>query len=434
MKTTRFLVLALLVLCAWAGSAAIPVISSITPGEGSEFGGTEVVIRGSGFTVCESCPAHAVLPTVYFGTERAPTVGYIDSTELRVRTPAHPPVAVAVTVEQREGQEIRRTTVPNGFTFLEERFRMTPTSGPSSGGTVVTITGPFGSWPYDVVFGEQFARGYRVDANTLVAIAPPGSGTVDVRIFEYDVFIDTNIRFTYVTGPEDVQERVLLPLLTPPVNGANGSRFETELRAVNRTDRPAQIFGLTGDCVITCPTPDFETQPLVVEARGEVGSGEVVLDGTPGRFIYLPNDEPGRLWLNLRAFDTTATSGNFGTELPVVRDRDFFRNAPIVFVFGNVPTDPNFRSTVRIYATAGTTVTMEVETATSKTTRLIPMPPGGNRFIPAYAQVGNLPAGAGPIRITLRTPEPGRPGFATPFWAFVSVTNNRTQMITTIRP
>ena len=62
------------------------------------------------------------------------------------------------------------------------------------------------------------------------------------------------------------------------------------------------------------------------------------------------------------------------------------------------------------------------------------MRPGLNRFDPAYAQIGDMPANVGPLRITITPPEPGLPGFYMSYMAFVSVTNNDTQLITTIRP
>ena len=412
---------------------ADPVITSITPDEGSEFGGTEVVIRGSGFRICQTCDAATTLPQVSFGDRPAGTVGWIDSTELRVWTPEHPPGTVPVTVWQFENGVSRSATRADAFTFTEEAFKMTPRSGPASGGTLVTITGPFGSWPYDVVFGDQFVQGFRVNETTLVAVTPPGSGQVPVRIFEYDVYIDTNIVFTYVQEPGDDQERILLPLLTPPVNGAAGSRFHTELRAINRADvDPVDVFGLAASCSGNCPPSSYEANPLTLHPRGELLPVHMAYDGSPGRFLWVARNAADRLWLNLRVFDSTRSAKNFGTELPVVRERELFRNTPIFF--SGVPTDPQFRTTLRIYATAPMTVTVDVDTAGSPRSTKVALRPGMNRFDPAYAQFSDFPSNVGEIRVALTPPAPGEAGFATPYWAFLSVTNNDTQFITTIRP
>ena len=429
----RRLILLLAVLLSTATAYADPVITSITPDEGSEFGGTEVVIRGSGFTVCQTCDATTTLPQVWFGDRPSGTIGWIDSTELRVWTPEHPPGTVPVTVRQVESGVTRSTTRADAFTFTEEAFKMTPRSGPQSGGTLVTITGAFGSWPYDVVFGDQFVPGFRVNETTLVAVTPPGSGQVPVRIFEYDVYIDTNIVFTYVHGPADDQERILLPLLTPPVNGAGGSRFHTELRAINRIDwEPTDIFGLAPSCSGNCQPPSYEANPITLLPRGELLPVHVAYDGGPGRFLWVAKNAADRLWLNLRVYDSTRSANNFGTELPVVRERDFFRDMPIFF--SGVPTDPQFRTTLRIYATAPTTITVVVDAAGSPKETKVTLRPGMNLVDPAYAQFSDFPSNVGEIRVALTPPAPGQAGFATPYWAFLSVTNNDTQFITTIRP
>jgi len=117
-------------------------------------------------------------PDVLFDDLYAGTTSFISSTELRAITPVHAPGTASVTVYQQNGV----FTAPNAFTFRANPFKMTPSSGPISGGTVVTFTGDFGSWPYDVIFGQTFVPGYRVDKNTVVAVTPPAAGPEDKQI------------------------------------------------------------------------------------------------------------------------------------------------------------------------------------------------------------------------------------------------------------
>jgi hypothetical protein len=372
------------------------------------------------------------VPSVFFGGLASGTVGFVDSTELRVRTPPHAPGNVSVTVRQDDGE----FTAPNAFTYSADPYKITPSSGPLAGGTVVTITGQFGSWPYSVIFGQTFAPGYLLDNHTLVTVTPPaaGPGRVPVTIFEYDIGIPTNQTFNYLSGPADDQERILLPILTPPVTGATG-RFHSELRAFNRsTSQTAHIFGLSQACFGVCPpvVPDPTRDSIEIAEQHAVSPADVVYNGTPGRFIYVSLEQVARLWLNLRVFDETRSSENFGTEIPIVRDRDLFRNEPIVF--NDVPSDALFRNTLRIYATDAMTVRVEIVAGDQVTVRHVALRQGTSRFDPAYAQIGDLPSGAGPLRILITPPVAGEAGFFTPYWAFVSVTNNQTQMITTIRP
>jgi len=431
MTRLRFLLAALLFA---TPALAAPVITSITPSQGSEFGETHLVIRGTGFIVdCPPCPLGVKPPDVFFGNQLATTIGFVDSTKLDVFTPQHAPGTVPVTVRQLDGEFV----LANGFTFLREPFRMTPAEGPTSGGTAITITGDFGTWPYFITFGNMGVPSWRVDENTVVAITPPGSGRVEVKIIEYDIFRESNLFFTYRATALDDKERVLLPTFTPPLAGAHGSRFVTELRALNRsTTKAARIGGLSRACLdAVCPAvvPDPQRDTVEVPAGGELAPSDVVYNGTPARFVYLPKEEAGRIWLNLRVFDDSRTGVNFGTEMPVVRDRDLFRDTPIVF--SGVPTDPAFRNTLRIYAANRMTVWLEVRFANGNgVARDVFLQAGANEFFPAYAQVGDLPTDVGPVRITITPPRAGQFDFYTPYWAFISVTNNETQLITTIRP
>lgn len=414
----------LLILFATTASAA-PVITSITPIEGTEYGGTTVTIRGTGFKITSEVLVDGAVPAAqsWLGS----------STELRIVTAPHAPGTVSITVRQDDGE----STLPDAFTYLDDPYEMSPKSGPRTGGTLVTIKGEFDAPAYGVIFGERSALAtWRVSNDTVLAVSPPQGGpldTVPIRIFEYDRFRPTALTFTY----EDAPERVLLPLLIDPVNGAFGSRFVTELRSFNRSvTQPAQLRGLTKSCTGVCPpvVPDPTRDSIEVPARGPLHPADVVYNGTPGRFIFLPANQADRLWLNLRVYDSTRSNQNFGTELPVVRDRELFRNEPIVFT--DVPTDARFRNTLRIYADAAVKVRLELarDEVDFIEVREIEIPAPKNKFDPSYAQIGDLPVNAGQVRITITSPEPGQPGFYTAIWAFLSVTNNDTQLITTIRP
>src|SRR5918993_4086704 len=109
-------------------------------------------------------------------------------------------------------------------------FSISPASGPSGGGNEVTVKGNFGTWPYGLIFGGVSVPAERRDEHTLVAIAPPHlPGIVPVIVFEGDFGIETGLTYAY-TGPmEDGFERLLLPVFTPPIHGAFGSEFRTEL-------------------------------------------------------------------------------------------------------------------------------------------------------------------------------------------------------------
>jgi hypothetical protein len=235
-------------------------------------------------------------------------------------------------------------------------------------------------------------------------------------------------------------ERILLPILTPPVNGAFGSIFHTELRIANDSDEAVLLIGLESDrCTPICfPGGLF---PYLLDAGAETEPGDVELNGSPGRFVYVAADQVRDLSMNLRVHDITRGAQNFGTEIPIVRESEFRKNR-IVLV--GVPTDARFRNTLRIYGEMPVDVLITVGDLPAVRTKLvggISFPGGIGISIPdfskpAYAAFSSFPTGAGTVRVIIEAD----PDFVTllpietQLWAFVTVTNNETQAISTITP
>jgi hypothetical protein len=316
-------------------------------------------------------------------------------------------------------------------------FTMTPASGPTSGGTVVRITreAGFGTWAYGVEFGGVPAvRTTRIDEHTLEAVTPPHfPGTSSIRIFEYDLFLGTDLTFTF-EGPVPVEayERLLLPIFVPPVRGAFGSEFHTELRLSRNGFEPVlQAFGLETKCP-HCPRFPLTDYPILLgELKPEV-EPHLNFTGRPGRLIYMPKEHVEYLTGNLRVFDVSRAALNFGTEIPIVPEHEF-KDLEVVLL--GVPTDPRFRNTLRIYSYAPMQVEVVLQGHSPVT---VTLRPGDDVFDPAYGVFTAFPTHGAPVRVVVRRIQPG--GVATPIdpdlkiWAFVSVTNNETQLITTITP
>ena len=329
---------------------------------------------------------------------------------------------------------------------------ISPASGPSSGGTTVTIKGTFtGSGPFHVMFGSEGTSAEKIDAQTLTAITPahlPGKSTVSVR--EGDGFGPnlSFLDFTFDGGVPAKFERILLPLLTPPVRGAFGSEFHTTFEAWNANPVSiALVYGLESQCPVclVIPTPPEKLIDLPLPVFPESGfdsplfGGAPIPSGTPGRFIYVTEDDAQHLGTSLRVHDITRSALNLGTEVPVVRERELVTSEKLVLT--NVPIDSRFRNTLRIYAVdaADVNVTFISSSAfglSQKIRRTVHLQPGQHLFEPAFATLSDFPTfltNATPITVTL---EQSVPAGSTPtaMWAFISVTNNETQAITTITP
>lgn len=332
---------------------------------------------------------------------------------------------------------MRRTVLLTALTLLfsfvvfadEPQWTISPSSGSVTGGTKVTIKGSFGSWPYSVDFGGVSASATRVDDQTLVAVTPEHvAGIVDVRIFEYDIYITPpGLTFEFIGNP--TREQYLLPVFIEPVQGAHGSEFRTELRGVNTSPNEGiDIWGLENECRYTPPVCNWLQEPMVQLAPTPSGADlidyTVYQTGTPGRFIEVPREHAEQVSLTLKVYDTSRSAENYGTEIPIVRTTEFTRKP---FALLGVPRDPRYRNTLRLYATGPTTVRVSNDVDFEPHT--LTLPAGEHVFDPAYAQFTTFPTGNGVMRVYI---EPAENGPAV--WGFISVTNNDTQHITTITP
>lgn len=320
---------------------------------------------------------------------------------------------------------------------------VTPSVGSTRGGEEVLIHGDFGLWPPGVRFGGVAAPvAERIGPTTIRVITPAHlPETVQIWLFDYDMWIDTGLTFTFVGGiPEEAYERVLLPIFTPPVAGANGSDFRSVLRVMNASDRPLSTYGLVGPCMFLCPTPPM--MEFTLESGDEVGEGDLVPTGKPGGFLYVPRSRSGDIVMQLRAFDISREATNFGTEIPVVRDDEILQT-PITLL--GIPTDPRFRNTLRIYAVDESAFLIRIQTVCDPPNcdgtetlyeHSVYATAGTSIFDPAYVLFNEFPSGVGTVRVTITplVPIVTPPALPVRFWAFVSVTNNDTQHITVISP
>lgn len=328
------------------------------------------------------------------------------------------------------------TFVTSVSAIAQTTWSITPASGPTSGGQEVHVKGNFGAWPYSLIFGSASVPATRVDDTTLRAFTPPHpSGTVDVTVFEYDMGISTGLTYTYTNDESAFFERVLLPILTPPVLGAHGSEFRTEFRAFHRNDNALMVYGLFSDCG-EVPCFNGDDRGFYLAPSSEIGGGtNVWMSGTPGAFVWVPRAPENELSMHLRVYDVSREATNFGTEIPIVHE-DEMRTEPLTLL--GVPTDSRFRNTLRIYGTFGWSVDVTVEGPGYQATQQVDLSEPQSPFEPAYGVFTNFPTNVGPVRVTVVAPPPDILIYPLPppppFWAFVTVTNNDTQHITVISP
>jgi hypothetical protein len=174
-----------------------PTVSSIIPTSGPIGGGTVVTISGTGFLTN---------PTVKFGATVATNVS-ATATSITATAPAHAAGKVDVVVTNSDGQS---ATLAQAFTYnlpAPTISNISPNSGPTTGGTPVTITGTNFQSGATVTFGALAATDVTfVSATSITARTPLGPATqqlaVDVSVTNPDSTKATATgAFTYTVPP-----------------------------------------------------------------------------------------------------------------------------------------------------------------------------------------------------------------------------------------
>jgi hypothetical protein len=235
-------------------------------------------------------------------------------------------------------------------------------------------------------------------------------------------------------GPANlaVFERVLFPLLVT-VHGGHGSDWRTEAVISNPGDWYLETWNnIIPIICVTSPCGERLEPGQQVKFEGEAFPKGVAL--------LVPRPQAAQMSFSLRVRDVSRQADSFGTSIPVVREAQFFHGTMTLL---NVPLDPAFRAKLRVYGFAqpvdygaeAVTVTILNPLSHRKSTHSVFFEPpscGANCVAtePYYADfdipVSDIPG----ERVDLYVDVPEE----MPAWAFVSVTNNKTQEVTTVIP
>lgn len=239
--------------------------------------------------------------------------------------------------------------------------------------------------------------------------------------------------------------------------GAHDSNWETRVTVVNVGDdgvtMPVPMLGRPFD--EECGPPDGQLEPFDVRA---ICSGYA---SPSGLLLYVPKSlAPNEVQINARVRDLNRNAGSAGTAIPVARESDFRSRD---FLLTHIPSDARFRANLRVYGGLetfsedyrfvypGGSVGIEIYDAENLYEPLVATSielsepesvDGSSRSIrPAYASIGDLTATFPQLRdvaaYTIRIipyqsiVDPPREYSN---WAFVTITNNETQEVTTVSP
>ena len=230
------------------GYIPAPTVIGVGPTSGPEAGGTTVTITGTDFSGATD---------VEFGSTAASDFSVDSPTQITAVAPA--------------GSGIRDVTVttPSGTSAVSRADLYTyipapaitgisPTSGPESGGTTVTITGTDFSAATDVEFGNTPATSFHLDGSTqITATAPAGTGTVDVTVATPNGTSPTTDadQYTYIPAPAVTG---ISPTSGPDAGGTTVTITGTDLSGTTDVEfgsTPATDVSADGPAQLTATAP-----------------------------------------------------------------------------------------------------------------------------------------------------------------------------------
>ena len=208
-----------------------PVVTAVAPGAGPTAGGTNVVITGNNFLNASA---------VKFGATAATGYTVNSNTQITAAAPAGAAGTVDITVTGPGGTSA--TSVADRYTYVAPPTvaGLSPTAGPTAGGTTVIITGTGFASATAVTFGGTAATGFTVNSNTqITATAPAGTGTIDIRVTTAGgtSAANANDQYTYVPAP--------IVTSTSPTAGPTGGGTTVTITGTGFTSATVVTFGGT---------------------------------------------------------------------------------------------------------------------------------------------------------------------------------------------
>jgi hypothetical protein len=235
-----------------------PQIASVFPASGPTAGGVPVAIFGSQFGSGARVRFDLALATGVVVSDQGRRIDCV--------TPVGTLGPADVTVENPDGGT---ASAPAAYTYIAPRLdSVTPASGSTAGGTVVSLEGDGLSPGMRVDFGAARAASVEfVSQQKIRATTPPGEGTVDVTVVSRDGLSDSLPgAFRYLAGADPIVSAIT-PDHGPERGGTGviifGSNFEIGAK-VEIGGAPARDVAVVSPSEIQAKTPPGHVGPADV--------------------------------------------------------------------------------------------------------------------------------------------------------------------------
>ena len=264
-----------------------PTVTGVTPNAGPPAGGTAIVIKGTNFTTASQVIIGSALVTPVF----------VDTTTLTAVTPAQTAGAYHVQVRTGSGTS---TQVPDDlFTYTNGPIvdSVNPNNGPTTGGTIVVITGKNFLAPLTINFGSAPATSFNINSATQITVlSPPDptAGPTDIRVTRgADVSpVSPTAKFLYVASTPKITQ-------VTPNSGSTFGGYEVTITGLGLSGAvcpgsvkfgavPASTCTVTNDSSLTVTAPANISGPTVISVTTANGTSDIVPN-----FTYVSPNAPG---------------------------------------------------------------------------------------------------------------------------------------------
>lgn len=265
-----------------AFSYAGPVITSVTPNSGGASGGTPLTCTGSNFG--------SSVGTVTLGGNIC-TISLWGQNQIACTTPAGEGTNVPLVITTSGGQSATWSTF--GYN-LPSLLTLSPTNGPTIGGTPLTITGTnFGSNGI-VILGGAICPITSWGQTQISCLSPPGQGTNLRLLITSDGLINSNTAVTFSYNAPSVTNVTPNPILTAGGQTLTiaGTNFGTNGQ-VTLAGMVCPVASWTNTSItITSLQGQGLAQPLVVSTAGQSSGAYHVNYNAPTVSSLNPNSGP----------------------------------------------------------------------------------------------------------------------------------------------
>jgi hypothetical protein len=297
-------------------------VASVSPNNGPASGGTRVTLTGTNFVDGAS---------VKFGSVEAASVTFVSSTSLTAVTAPQTAGTVGVTVTNPDGES---ASLSSAYTYnpapAPTVSNITPGSGPSTGGTPVTINGAHFVDGVTVTFDGMAATSVTFGSSTsLTAVTPPhaaGAVTVVVKNPD-DLQASVADGFTYIAPPA--------PSVTSltPTSGLSTGGTQVTINGAHFVDGATVKFGTLPATSVSFGSGSSLTAIAPAQAVGTVSVTVINPDGQSGTLsnAYTYTEPPK---LTVTSINPSSGVTNGGTDV-TLNGTEFAQGATVLF--GGVP-------------------------------------------------------------------------------------------------